>query len=340
MNQYLTDCHFISSRCDLAAFSGKRVLVTGVTGLIGSQIFLALRYITEELGVDVNIHVIARMPGVWPLNLSTKICIHYVDLCKDFDLDFDFDIVIHAASIASPSLYKISPAETMLPNIFGTSNLLKHTKKCGTFVFVSSGEVYGNLGSSVEIDEGSFAPIDPRNLRNIYAESKRAGEALTFAIAATRSIKSIIVRPFHTYGANVRKSDERVFADFIWRAARGQKLFIRGDGSVRRSFCHVADVVVGIFRAISMTNADSVFNLGNPYENLSIQQLAEVISNLPQVKVNIEFGRHSDTYLSSDIMEYNISINKARQELNWQPEIGIIDGITRAIHLHRIIYDL
>ena len=102
-----------------------------------------------------------------------------IDLNEKININGDINYIIHAASNASPIYYKSDPVGTILPNTIGTKNLLDLSvaKKIESFLFISSGEVYGDI-SSLTIDEKLYGNLDPLNLRSSYPLSKKIGEML------------------------------------------------------------------------------------------------------------------------------------------------------------------
>src|SRR4051812_32339311 len=117
------------------------------------------------------------------------------------DVVADADVVIHAASPASPARFAGRPLATLAANVAGTDHLLRLAAERGAerFLFVSSGEVYGEV-SRVPTRETDYGAVDPTSVRSCYAEGKRAGEALCAAYHHERGVAARIARPFHTYG--------------------------------------------------------------------------------------------------------------------------------------------
>src|SRR5205085_201856 len=112
-----------------------------------------------------------------------------------------------------------------------------------------------------------------------YDESKRYGEALTFAYRRTHGTDVRVVRIFNTYGPHSRPDDGRIVPNFITQALRGEPITIYGDGTQTRSFCYVTDLVEGIMAAqFTPDTAGEVFNLGNPDE-YTVSEFARVIAN-------------------------------------------------------------
>jgi nucleoside-diphosphate-sugar epimerase len=189
------------------------------------------------------------------------------DVTQSLPHDLKPQLIIHAASPASPKFYRPDPVGTMLPNVVGTLNLLNLARQARTerFLFFSSAEVYGLFRDPpAAIDETSYGSLDPNDNRSCYAESKRMGEALCSAYALQYGVAATIVRPFHTYGPGMKLNDGRVFADFIRDVVTGQEITLKGDGKDRRSFCYLSDATEAFLHILLHGRPGQAYNVGNP----------------------------------------------------------------------------
>jgi len=200
--------------------------------------------------------------------------------------------ILHAASQASPKHYGTDPVGTLLPNAIGTLALLQALQTSSRplgFLFVSSSEVYGSLSNNVPLSESSYGGLDPTVVRTCYAEGKRFGEALCTAWFHQYRLPTYIVRPFHTYGPGLQQDDGRVFADFAFNVIRGENIVMTSDGSARRAFCYVSDAIAGFFTVLLRGDAATAYNVANSTADLSLIELAELLTNLyPEKKLLVE----------------------------------------------------
>lgn len=166
------------------AFKSSTVLVTGANGMIPSYLVWTLLYLNRTRGYDIHIVALVRNE----MKARTK----FADCCEDSSLELwvqdvsspirypsQVDYVIHAASQASPRYYWTDPVGTIDANVLGTSNTLRlaFEKKSKSYMFFSSGEVYGIVDSQkAAVSENDYGYLDILNVRNCYAESKRLGE--------------------------------------------------------------------------------------------------------------------------------------------------------------------
>jgi len=226
------------------------------------------------------------------------------------------------------------PVGTFKPNSIGTLNLLEHAVENNTqkFLFVSSGEIYGMVRPGDIINENTFGAIDTMNIRSSYAESKRMGELLTAIWSKKHNICGLVVRPFHTYGPSLYLDDGRVFSDFVSNIINNESIILKSDGKAERPFCYITDAVLGILTILINGSSGEAYNLGNPDGNISIINLANMLSKLiPERNVEVvKKVNESGNYLQSPVMHQNICIDKIKL-LGWTPTTSLEVGFKRMI---------
>ncbi|HET9869765.1 MAG TPA: UDP-glucuronic acid decarboxylase family protein [bacterium] len=242
------------------------------------------------------------------------------------------DYVFHLASPASPVGYMKNSIETILTNSMGSLRLLEYCRKRkAKFLFASTSEVYGNpaVHPQAETYWGNVNSFGPRSC---YDESKRLGEALVYEYIHKYGVDARIIRIFNTYGPRLNENDGRVVSNLISQALRGQALTLYGDGSQTRSFCYVADLVAGIWAAISKEDTrGQIFNLGNPQET-TIKDFAKVVLELcgaPGAKLVHE------ALPQDDPVRRKPDISKAKKVLGWEPHISLKEGLRQTIDYYR-----
>tara|TARA_B110000879_G_scaffold85003_1_gene117578 strand:- start:1352 stop:2152 length:801 start_codon:yes stop_codon:yes gene_type:complete len=244
------------------------------------------------------------------------------------------DIMIHAASQASPSYYSADPVGTLAANVLGTINLLNFAQKntLDQFLYISSGEVYGELvDADSEITEDSYGYLDPTKVRSCYGESKRMSENICVSYSHQYGIDTRIVRPFHTYGPGLSPNDGRVFADFIHAAASGNDVVMTSDGSAKRPFCYISDAVTGIFHVLFNGKSSNAYNLANPEGEVSIKELATIVSETrTDLEISVKNSVQAVSYLKSPIFRQIVNIDKLKL-LGWTPKLSVVDGFKRSV---------
>ena len=301
-----------------------KVLITGGAGFIGSHLCdFFLKKGWEVLCVD---NLITGSPSnVSHLQGNPNFLFIEHDVAKPIEINGNVDYILHFASPASPVDYLKFPIQTLKAGSLGTHNALGLAKlKKAVFLLASTSEIYGDPLVHPQREDywGNVNTIGPRG---VYDEAKRFAEAITMAYRRVHNINVKIVRIFNTFGSRMRLNDGRVVPNFIYQALNNQSLTIYGDGSQTRSFCYVDDLVEGIYRLL-MSDLNEPINLGNPAE-MSILEFAKLILKIVESKSEI-------THLplpEDDPRKRQPDISKARQFLQWEPKIGIEDGLARTI---------
>ena len=157
--------------------------------------------------------------------------------------------------------------------------------------------------------------------RGVYDEAKRFQEAMTMAYHTYHGVETRIVRIFNTYGPRMRLNDGRVLPAFIGQALRGEDLTVFGDGSQTRSFCYVDDLVEGIYRLL-LSDYVSPVNIGNPDE-ITIKEFADEIIKLTGTTQKVVYK----PLPKDDPMQRQPNIDKAREILDWEPEVSRAEGL-------------
>lgn len=305
-----------------------RVLISGAAGFIGSHLvdrYLAGGHRVTGLdnlitGSEANLAHLAQEPAFE---------FRKVDVTRPFDAEGPFDLVIHAAALASPRDYLAHPIESLDAGSAGTRNMLEIALRHGArFLLTSTSESYGDPLEHPQ-KESYWGNVNPVGIRSCYDESKRYGEALTMAYHRACSLSTGIARIFNTYGPRMQVADGRVVPELIGQALEGRAMTLYGDGNQTRSFCYVSDLVDGLAR---LAESGEVFpvNLGNPAE-ITIRQFAETIRNLTGCSSAIEYHPLPE----DDPRRRRPDIGKARSLLGWEPRVGLEDGLRQTIAYFR-----
>ena len=279
-----------------------RVLVAGGAGFIGSHL---CRRLADEghLVLCVDDFTTGRRENI-PKNV--ELLEHdVIDPLPDLGR---FDRVYNLACPAAPLHYRKDPVRTLKCNVYGTANLLELG---GRFLLASTSEIYGDpeVHPQPESYGGRTNPTSPRAC---YQEGKRAAEALTLA---ARRKTTRIARIFNTYGPRMAEGDGRVVPAFLLQSLRNRPLTIHGSGSQTRSFCYVDDTVEGLVRLMESQVTGPV-NIGNPTE-ITILELARRIGGTVT---------HHEAAID-DPQRRCPDITRARTTLEWEPRIGLDEGL-------------
>lgn len=310
----------------------RNILVTGGAGFIGSH--LVDRLLPEK---EWNITVVDDLndfysPAIKHANIAGHLTHQNyrfieADIRDDAKLaeifaETNFEVIVHLAaragvrpSLSEPKLY----AET---NINGTVNLLELAREYGIkqFVFGSSSSVYGvNEKVPFAEDDPIFQPISP------YAATKAAGELICHTYSHLYDIRTVCLRFFTVYGA--RQRPDLAIHKFSKLITLGKPIQVFGDGSSRRDYTYVDDIIQGVRSAIDYDKSvHEVFNLGES-QTVTLSELIELIEKSLDKKAVID----RQPWQPGDVPATYADISKSRRLLGYDPKTKIQDGIPKFV---------
>jgi len=305
-----------------------RAVVTGGAGFLGSH--LCDRLIAEGWDVLALDNLVTAVDSnVAHLMKNPRFRILRADVSNYINVPGPVDYVLHFASPASPVDYLKMPIPTLKVGALGTHNALGLARaKNAKFFLASTSECYGDPEVSPQNEEywGHVNPIGPRG---VYDEAKRFAEAMTMAYHQYHNVDTRIVRIFNTYGPRMRLNDGRALPNFVFQALRGMPLTVYGDGKQTRSFCYVSDLIEGVYR-LMMSDEHSPTNIGNPQE-ITLLDFAERIRKHFDNPPPIVFK----PLPQDDPKRRCPDISKAKRILNWEPKVGLEEGLKLTLEYFR-----
>ena len=331
----------IASIPELNLLSGKKVFVTGATGLICSAVVdLLIRY--NEVS-DAGIQIIAAGRSVnklrnrfRPFSSRPYMNYAYYDATKVVDdSEIISDYIIHGASNASPNKIVKEPVETMMSNLLGLKRLLDQAKAHNSkrLLFVSSSEVYGNKENDLPFHENEYGYIDLLNSRNSYSIGKRAAETLCASYHDEYDVDYVISRPGHIYGPTAVESDNRVSSAWAYAVARGEDIVMKSDGAQIRSYCYCLDCASAILKVLLSGESGHAYNISNPKSVISIKEMALLLSEA--AGVNLKFEIPTETEKKGFNPMRNSSLDATSlASLGWK---GLFDAARGFSHTVRVI---
>lgn len=307
-----------------------RTLVTGGAGFLGSHL---CDYLIKKghYVICIDNLITGSLDNLKQIDLDKFSFIEH-DVTKYIEIDEDLDYIFHFASPASPVDYLRYPIKTLKVGALGTHNILGLAKaKKAKVLIASTSEVYGDPEVHPQNEEywGNVNPVGPRG---VYDEAKRFAEAITTAYHKRHNVETRIARIFNTYGKRMKKDDGRAIPTFTYQALKGVDMTVFGDGNQTRSFCHVSDMIDGIYK-LMMSDYVPPINLGNSNE-ITILELAKYIKKITNSKSKITFHPLPE----NDPKTRRPDISKAKKILGWEPKINFEKGMEELIEWFKRIF--
>ena len=303
---------------------GKRILVTGGAGFIGSHLCEKLLMEGNEVlcvdnfftGRRSNIHKLMAHPYF-------EVMRHDVT----FPLYVEVDEIYSLACPASPVHYQFDPVQTTKTSVIGAINMLGLAKRVRARILqASTSEVYGDPEVHPQTED-YCGLVNVRGPRACYDEGKRCAETLFFDYQRQHKLEIRVPRIFNTYGPRMSPNDGRVVSNFIIQALRNDPISIYGEGHQTRSFCYVDDLTDGLTRLMMADeNATNPVNLGNPVE-VTIAELARRVIDLTGSRSQLEYR----PIPQDDPRQRCPDITRARELLGWHPRVQLQEGLMRTI---------
>lgn len=312
----------------MSARSGRRVLITGGSGFLGSH--LCDRLLSE--GSDVlcvdNFYSSTRA-NIYHLldNPRFEFLRHDVT----FPLFVEVDEIYHLACPASPVHYQRDPVQTTKTSVLGSINMLGLAKRTGAKILLTStSEVYGDPAVHPQPEE-YWGNVNPIGVRSCYDEGKRCAETLFFDYRRQVGLPIKVVRIFNTYGPRMKPDDGRVVSNFIVQALESRDLTVYGDGSQTRSFCYVDDTIEALIRMMETDHeVTGPINIGSTDE-ISVSRLADHVIRLTGAQSLVKYeGLPQD-----DPMQRQPDLGRAMHELQWKPVVPLREGLARTVEWFR-----
>lgn len=349
------DLEYILSKTkkEFKILGGKTILFTGAGGFLGYYFLKSIITFNQKYPRQ-KIQVYALdlfQKGVPDWLKQSKFKILKKNITKyQLPINIDFDYIIHAASIASPTFYRQFPIETINANVKGLYNILNYllkrqqTKsKIKGLLFFSSSEIYGDPSkNNIPTPETYRGNVSCTGPRSCYDESKRFCETLCVNYAKAHDLPIKIVRPFNNFGPGLKLGDKRVIPDFANNILQNQNITIFSQGSPTRTFCYITDAIIGYIKVLIKGKPAESYNIGVEEEEISMLNLAKkmrvLASKLFAYKGKVVIKKSQDkNYLIDSPNRRCPKIAKAKNELGFKPKITLEEGLLHTFLWYRYL---
>lgn len=321
-----TDLNELAQDGIFEGLNNSTVLVTGATGLIGSEIVLGILAANRIKNLDIRVVALVRnykkAQEIFKNVLTRKeLEIVVQDINDEIFYENDVDYIIHCASNTSSENMLNRPVDTILTNISGTKNVLDLgvKKLVKGVIYLSSIEVYGILNKNGAIKENELGYLDLSSPRTSYPESKRMCENLCISYAKQFGIDVKIARLTQTFGAGINNDDKRVFAQFARSVINKQDIILHTKGLSSKSYCYLTDACSAVLYILIKGKSEDFYNVANPSTKKSIKEIAEMLAEKYGVSVRYEI---SDNIKYFPDVDFDFEVQKLK-DLGYIPKIGL-----------------
>jgi nucleoside-diphosphate-sugar epimerase len=323
----------------------KTFFITGGTGFFGIWLIMSFIFINRKLKLNSKVIVLTRNKNLF-LN-KNKWLIEYSEIIflEGDIINFDFineeiDYIIHAATEASVKLNVEQPLSMFETVVNGTKRILEFAKlkKVKSFLFTSSGAVYGSQPSSIEnISEDYYGAPNVSDPTSVYGEGKRMGEVLCSVYYSHFDLPVKIARCYAFMGPYLPLDSHFAAGNFIGNIIRGEDIVIEGDGTPIRSYMYSADLVIWLWTILFKGENNCPYNVGSD-KSISISELANFISaqnSSNSIKVIIKKPRSNNQPL-----RYVPNIDKATKKLKLRIYTSLDTCVNKTIIYNKLIRQL
>ena len=320
-------------------FKNKTIFITGGTGFFGKWFLETFAYANYKLDLNFKIIVLSRNPGKF---LDEFVYIKSNPIFKFIKGDvrnFDFpneqiDYIIHAATEASVKLNNEDPLlmfDTIVEGTRRTLELAKE-KKVKSFLFISSGAVYGKQPSEItHISEDYNGAPNCLEPSSAYGEGKRVGELLSAIYFNQYSVPVKIARCFAFVGPYLPLDTHFAIGNFILNVLHEKDIIIKGVGTAYRSYLYSADLMIWLFTILLKGKNNMPYNVGSDVD-INIKELAENIANCFDNKIKIQIKLRPNS--PKNFERYVPSVSLIKHEFQLNSNIDLINSIKKTIQFY------
>jgi nucleoside-diphosphate-sugar epimerase len=329
MSQILSDISHLLNESNRQFFSGKSILITGASGLLGNYFTVFLQELSIQCDKEIHLSL-STMTGNFMVEVSPKTKILRGDISDHRVLQSlpEYDVIIHAAGYGQPKKFLEDTKTTIGLNTSVTLELIQKVRQGGKFLFLSTSEIYSGLDTP-PFGEEQVGTTNTNHERAPYIESKRTGEAIVSSMKKRNGkIQASSVRLALAYGPGTKQGDSRVLNSFIEQAVNNKKIIMGDTGSAWRTYCYVLDAIE-LCLSIIKTGTDDIYNVGG-ISRLQISDLAQKICEITGATLIVPSV--SDQFLKGAPDDVWLNLEKVLELSNKVDFVDIMEGLQRTIN--------
>jgi len=333
VRDYSSECEIVLKNLPadfIKRLEGKSIFLTGAAGFIGKWFIRFFEHLNDQvLEVPCRILCVEHHSPIRQTEFIKSIKLDLKNPIIDIDCkEWKFDFIIHAAGISNPQEYSRLPLETLDLSYLGTKNVLEFSRQHNieSILCFSSAAIYGNVPlDSIPIKEEHVGTLSPFSDRSSYTIGKQVLETLCHIYYNKFASPIKIVRPFNIYGPDMNNG---VVLAFIDKVLSRQVITIYGDGQQTRTFCGIVAALEGFLRILLNGVDGEAYNIGSENSEISMFELATMISSFPVRENKIEIKEYPKGYPSSEPRRSCPDMTKARQQLGFLDSTVLKDGLS------------
>lgn len=274
----------------------QTILITGGTGFMGKWLTEAIVYLNTVHNYKIKLYLLARNTEAFRVSVPHLVMHKFIylinhDVRTVSDLPNDINYVIHAAASPDSREHNTQPLKTVDTIVKGTTNILEacwRLQDLRKFINISSNNIYGHIASNEQgIAENEMGYLDCNSVGAIYAESKRAAEAICAAFKNQQRLPIITVRPFTFIGPYQSLEKPWAVNNFMRDALLGGPIRILGDENTVRSYLYGSDMAMWLLKILAVGKLNAIYNIGGEL-GVSLKDLTKIITSNFSGKVDVQ----------------------------------------------------
>lgn len=306
--------------------SGKTMLITGATGMLGAYIAYAVLAANKAAEHNIRLILMGRnKEKASRLFAGLDVKWLFQDICDPLNIDEHIDYIIHTAGPVGPSIFNTAPLDVISANVIGTMKLLEGGRQCGceAFVLASTHEVYGRAEGE-QNEEGFGGAVDPMSPRSCYILAKQTAENVVACHARGPDLRPISARLSRLYGPLMNLDSGLFICDFIKDLKQGRSIHVKGNSNLIRPLCYISDAAKAMLFLLAYGEAGKAYNV-QAEELSTIGEIADQLSILQGGRVI--FAQQNNAHIN---LGHWLNTNRLKA-LNWTQSVSLSEGLRRTL---------